>query len=227
MWELNLKRLFLKILIASVAVSALFGIAVVLLGNFGEFEVRVLMTTLTITVTSILGLACGASIEAGRSRTVPMAGIAFSIASALALFLIIWNVLDDSELFIKSTLTLVLVAVVLSHISLISLARLDRRFAWSLTLLAICDILLAGILLYIMWFEPESSGDLVYRVIAVLSILIAAFTVMTPVFHKISSSEDDDIAGLDAEIEQLENKLESLRQRRSEAVGRLKSPHKE
>jgi hypothetical protein len=227
MWELNLKRLFLKILIASVGVSTLFGIAVVLLGNFGEFEVRVLMTTLTVTVTSILGLACGASIESGRSRTVPMAGIAFSIASALALFLIIWNVLDDSEVFIKSTLTLVTFAVVLSHISLISLARLDRRFAWSLTLLAICDILLAGILLYIMWFEPESSGDVVYRVIAVLSILIAAFTVMTPVFHKISRSEDDDLAGLDAEIEELENKLESLRQRRAEAVGRLNRPHKE
>jgi hypothetical protein len=156
-----------------------------------------------------------------------MAGIAFSIASALALFLIIWNVLDDSELFIKSTLTLVTFAVVLSHSSLISLARLDRRFAWSLTLLAICDILLAGILLYIMWFEPESSGDVVYRVIAVLSILIAAFTVMTPVFHKISRSEDDDLAGLDAEIEELENKLESLRQRRAEAVGRLNRPHKE
>jgi len=57
---MNIRKVFLYLLIASVAVSALIGIAVIIMGDFGEFEIRVLLTMLTITVTSILGLACGA-----------------------------------------------------------------------------------------------------------------------------------------------------------------------
>jgi len=64
--NLNIRRIFLYTLIASVAVSSLIGIGVVLLGDFGEFEVRVLMITLTVTMTSILGLANRAYLETGR-----------------------------------------------------------------------------------------------------------------------------------------------------------------
>ena len=63
---MNIKKLFLYLLIASVAVSSLVGIFVILFGNFGEFEVKVLLTTLTIMVTSILRLACGALLESNR-----------------------------------------------------------------------------------------------------------------------------------------------------------------
>ncbi|MEO6050537.1 MAG: hypothetical protein ABIP78_04305 [Pyrinomonadaceae bacterium] len=65
---MNLKRLFLYTLIASVAFSAIVGIGVVLFGNFGELEIRVMFSTLTITVTTILGLACGAYLETKRGR---------------------------------------------------------------------------------------------------------------------------------------------------------------
>lgn len=207
--DLNLRSIFLKLLIASVAVSAAFGIVVILFGDFGYFEVRVLMTTLTVTVTSILGLACGACIEAGRGRLLSIAGIAFSILSALALFLIIWNALDDSEIFVKSTLTLIIFAVTCSHLSLLSIALLDRRFVWSRYVAFICDLSLAAILLYILWFEPESSGDTVMRIIAVMSILIAAITVITPVFHKLSNTERTPEQIRD-EIEELEARIYKL-----------------
>ena len=52
---MNLRKFFLYTLIISVVVSALLGIGVVLFGDFGYIEVRVLMTTFTITLTSILG----------------------------------------------------------------------------------------------------------------------------------------------------------------------------
>ena len=125
MANFDLRRSFLYLLIASVAVSAVFAIAVILFGDFGDFEVRVMMTTLTLTAASILGLACGAAIEAGKARIHPYAGIAAAILSALALFLIIWNVFDDYKIYIKSTMTVVIVAVVCSHLSLLALARLD------------------------------------------------------------------------------------------------------
>jgi hypothetical protein len=210
---INIRRAFLYTLIASVALSALIGIGVILFGDFGEFEVRVLMTTLTVTVTSILGLACGAYLETNRGRLLPLMGIGLSIASALMLFLVIWDVLDDSEIFVKSVVTTSLLAASCSHLSLLSLARLDQRFAWSRIAAFICISLLAVILLYILWFEPESSGDLVSRIIGVLSILTAAVTVMTPVFHKLSSGGNE-IGEIDAEIAKLKARIEELEAQR-------------
>lgn len=212
----DLRKTFLYVLIGSVAVSAVFGIAVILFGDFGEFEVRVLMTTLTVAITSVLGLACGASIETGRGRNMPIAGIILSILAALGMLLIIWDALDDNETFIKSTLTLVTLAVACSHLCLLRLARLDRRFEWSYLVAFICDWLLAAIILYLMWLEPESDSDLIFRVMAVLSIVIAAVTVVTPVFHKLSHTERS-AARIDEEIRELEERLEKLKEERSKA----------
>jgi hypothetical protein len=212
--DLTLRRLFLYLLIGSVSLSALIGIGVLLFGNFGNFEVRVLMTTLTITVTSILGLACGAYLESGRSREMPLAGILFAVAAAVMTLLIIWNVFDRWEDFIKATATATLLALCCSHLSLLSLARLDKRFAWSRVAAFFCVWILAAILLYLMWWEPEGDSDLVFRVIGILSILIAAVTVITPVFHKLSASEDE-AAEIDAEIERLKAKIAELEVRKA------------
>ena len=216
---MNLKRLFLYTLIGSVAISALIGIGVILFGNFGEFEVRVLLTTLTVTVTSILGLACGAYIETGRGRTMPFVGIVLSIVSAIMLFFVIWDVLDDSEIFIKSVVTTSLLAAACSHLSLLSIARLDKRFAWSRIAAFICVGLLSAILLFILWFEPESTSDVISRVIGVLSILIAAVTVITPVFHKLSASGLA-VADLDAEIEQLRSRITELEAKKADLMNK-------
>ncbi len=207
--NVNLRRIFLITLIGSVVTSAVVGIGVILFGDFGSFEVRILMTTLTVTAMSILGMACGAYLESGRGRLLPFLGIGLSIVSALMIFLIIWDLLDDSELFIKSTISASLLATSCSHLSLISLARLDKRFIWSRITAFVCVWTLAAILLYILWFEPDSTSDLVLRIIGILSILIAAITIMTPVFHKLSVGNAG-TAAIDAEIEKLKARIEEL-----------------
>jgi len=212
--RLNLRRLFLYLLIGSVSLSALVGIVVVILGNFGMIEVRVLFTTLTVTVTSVFGLACGAYLESGRGRRLPIAGIAFSVLSALMCFLIIWDVLDDSEIFIKSFLTCVLLAAGCAHLSLLFLARLDGRFSWTRTAAVLCVMFLLALVLYIIWFEPKGESDMIYRILGVLGILLASITVVTPVLHKLSS-QDTDVEALDKEIESVRQKLAELEARRA------------
>ena len=208
---MNLKRLFLYTLIASVAFSALMGIGVILFGNFGELEFRVLLTTLTITVTSIAGLACGAYYESGRGRSLPVTGMVLAISAAAMVMLIIWKTLDEPTTYVKATLTVTMLAVSASHLSLLSMARLDKRFAWSRIAAFVFIGLLNAILLYILWLEPPSSGDMIARVIGVLSILIAAITVITPVFHKLSRDDDKtEIESIDAEIAQLKTRLNEL-----------------
>jgi len=210
---MNLRRLFLYLLIASVSLSALIGIGVILFGNFGALELRVVFTTLTITVTSIFGLACGAYLETGRAKYLPIVGIALSVVSALMCFLIIWDLLDDSKIFIKAFVTCTLLALSCSYVSLLSLARLDARYSWTRIAAVICVVLLVAILLFILWFEPEGDSDLIYRILGVLGILLTAITVVTPILHKLSSTGSD-IEKLDNEIAALESRLNSLRAER-------------
>lgn len=216
---MNLKRLFLYLLIGSVAFSAVVGIGVILLGDFlgNLWNVRVLMTTLTVTITSILGLACGAYYETGRGRTLPIAGMVLSIVAALMTFLIIWNILDEHTNFIKATATVTLLALSASHLSLLSLARLDQRFAWSLIVVFVLICGLDGILLFLMWFEPDGEGVIVFRTIGILSILIASITVVTPVFHKLSRDQSKtELESINDEIEQLKARLSELETKKAE-----------
>ena len=53
------KKIALWFLIISVAISAALGILAILTGNFGDFEGRMILTTLTISAASICALAAG------------------------------------------------------------------------------------------------------------------------------------------------------------------------
>lgn len=206
---MNLKRLFLYILIASVSVSALIGIAVILLGNFGEFETKVLLTTGTITVTSILGLACGAYLEVKKAQWLPIGGILLAITSAIMWIFLIWYGTVHSGYFTEIILTVTLLATACSHLSLLSLASLDRRFAWSRWATHGAVWSLSAILLWIIWTHFDPSDNWVARAIGVLSIVIAALTIVTPVFHKLSQKETG-IAEIDAEIDKLRGRIAEL-----------------
>jgi hypothetical protein len=212
---MNLRRFFLYLLIGSVAVSALIGIAVILIGDFGELESKILLTTMTVTMTSILGLACGAYLETGRGRIMPFAGIILAVVSAVMWMIVIWSWQETNDTFVKALMSATLLAASCSHLSLLSLARLDRRFAWSRIAAHAAVWSLSAIVLYLIWLTPADFNELIGRTLGVLGIVIGALTVVTPVFHKLSS-EQADIAKIDAEIEILGSRIVDLKKRRDE-----------
>jgi len=216
MQSLNLKKFFLYLLIASVALSALIGIGVILLGTSGgEFETKILLTTMTVTITSILGLACGAYLETGRGKMLPVSGIVFAIISCVLWIFLVWNGTVHEDFFAKTLLTLTLLAASCSHLSLLSLARLDKRFQWSNTVAQIAVWMLTAFLLYLTWIEKNFSSDFIPRVIGVLSIIIAALTIVTPVFHRLSN-QTLGTEEIDAEITRLKARIEELEKQREE-----------
>lgn len=212
---MDLRKLFLYTLIGSVAVCAVIGIVVLLFGTFGEFESKVLGTTFTITVTSILGLACGAYYEAKGARAIPYTGIALSVTAAILVIVVIWAHTLTGDIYARSTVTASMLATTFGLLSLISLATLDGRFAWSRTVIIIASVILDAILLYLIWVDPMSDNDIVARTIGVLSIIIASLVVVTPVFHRLSRTEPA-LEQIDAEIETLKERIVELESKRAE-----------
>lgn len=214
----NIRQSFLYVLIGSIALSAAIGIVIILIGKFGEFETKVLLTTLTITVTSILGLACGAYLEPGRAKLLPSVGIALALASAVMWLVIIWYGTIHNDWFVKSLMSATLIAASCSHLSLLSIARLEKKFIWSLYAAHVAVWSLTAFLLYFIWSNGEIDEDLMGRVTGVLGIIIGSLTVVTPIFHRLSSGEPN-LGEIDDEIAKLRSRIEELERQRTNLLG--------
>jgi hypothetical protein len=196
---MNRKRIALWFLIVSVAISAVLGIIAILTGNFGKFEIRIIFTTLTISAASIGALACGAAGEAGRYKTLSTIGIGVAILAAVLLIAGIWFE-PSGDQYWKFTASTSVVAAATAHACLLSLAKLARRFAWLRPLALVTIYLLATFIVLSIYFEPTSDFGL--RLIGTTSIIVAAITIITPIFHRLSR-DDFHVATAETERQKL------------------------
>ena len=185
---MNPKRIALWFLIVSVVLSAIVGIIAIVAGSFGRTEAQILLTTLTISAASILALACGALWETGRANVFPLIGIALAVIDASLFIGGIWFE-TASEAYWKFSASVGLLAVATAHACLLSLARLAPRFVWSRIVAFFTAYSLALLFIYIIYYTPK--GDTIIRVIGVMSIILAAMTILTPVFHRLSRGDLD------------------------------------
>lgn len=201
------------------------GIWAILSGEFGETQGKVLFTTLTVVGTSILGLACGAFLESPRVtnlKSVPLIGITLAVLCGLTCFWLIWgNENNNGNGIFKFALISLICAFSFAQLSLLSMARLARRFRWSLVSAYIVIFALDLIICPIIIFEPDSDNSLVLRLIGVLSVVAASLTVVIPIFHWLSRSEyvhDDTFSStkINVQIAELRAKISHLEQQRDE-----------
>lgn len=228
--SINLKKTFLYTLIASVAFSALMGIWVILANEFNEFQGRVLSTTLTIVLTSILGLACGAFWESPKSqkggmKIVPIAGIFFTFVAAFISLGLIWQVLGSREdQVLKAFAVSTIFAFSFSHLSLLSLANLSKKFQWALIAVYLVVLGLASLSSAIILLDTQSPNDFTLRLVGILAVVDAALTVMIPIFHRLSRGDfaatQISIQEIDAKISELKDELRTLEKQREEVLNR-------
>lgn len=228
MESLNLKKSFLYTLIGSIGFSALIGIWAILSGEFGEFQAKVLGTTLTVVGTSLLGLACGAFWESSRSnegtlKVIPIAGIILAFVAAITVLSMIWMQIDSIW---KTAAVSGIFAFSLAQLSLLSLANLSKKFQWIMVAAYLVILSLASINSILIIIEPSSENNFVMRLIGVLAVVDAALTVMIPIFHRLSRGDfaatRTKIEEIDAEIESLRDKLSHLEQQREQILNREK-----
>lgn len=180
------KKLALWFLIISVSISAALGIIAILTGNFGEFEVRIILTTLTISAASICALAAGALWESQNRRVMPAVSGSLAIFAALLLISGIW--LEPSAVgFWKFTATISVFAAATAQACLVSLAQLAPRFKW-IRVAALGAIFLLAILITIVIWD-ETGEERIFRAMGALGIIVAALTIMMPIFHRLSRTD--------------------------------------
>jgi hypothetical protein len=169
------------------------GIAVLVAGDFGEFEGRVLLTTLSVTAGSILLLACVAATEARVAHPLGYIGALVVVAAFGLLVAGIWIDFevegDQSETFWRITGSAVTIAVCLSYICLISLRRLSDRFVYVRMGAYAFSLLVAFELLIAIWSEElglnnEGLEDAYWRLLGVSAILLAAATILIPLLPR-------------------------------------------
>ncbi len=228
MENLKVKKTFLYTLIGSIIVSALLGIWAILAGEFGEFQAKILGTTLIVVGTSILGLACGAFLESPKSanlslKFIPISGIILAFITALLTLSLIWqiNVSQDS-LVLKTIGVCGVFAFSLAQLSLLSLANLSEKFLGALTIAYLVILILALLLSSLIIFEPQNEGGWLMRVIGVFAIIDAAVTVMIPIFHRLSRGDfaknKTTVGQIDAEIDELQKQIEKLETQKEELL---------
>jgi len=103
-----------------------------------------------------------------------------------------------SDQFWKFTVSVGLLAVATAHACLLSLAKLVRRFMWARAGALAAIYTLAGLFIFIIYFTPK--GDNVIRILGAISIVAAALTILTPIFHRLSRGDLDEKALRDASI---------------------------
>jgi hypothetical protein len=221
----RLTKIFLRVFIVSIAATAIAGIVAMLTPRtVGWLEIQVLLTTATIAGASICGLACGSCLARGHT-IFPTAGLVLSGVSACLLLSAIWMEIDD-EWFWKLTLPIIIFAIAFSHLSLLFLPNLAGRYRWAYLVAYQLILGLAAILAGGIVFEFVDTKAY-WRLTGVVSILVAAITLLVPVFHYLSRDEMaavkatmDPLFAVDEEIARLKKRLMELESKRRVLLGR-------
>lgn len=187
----KIRSYFLKALIVSVIAAAVAGIITLLLGSLDEIGYKILITTATIGVYSIISLCCLTVSESRYTIWGAIGVVAASIALLLALF-VIW--LGDSNLEILPTifqclLVFVIIGVSIAHQSLL-LRIIDRTasLARSLTWVTIAIIsTVALMLVFPILLSNFNLGDSYWRILGVLAILDVLGTIVTPITNRVAA----------------------------------------
>lgn len=176
-------RMALAVLTVSLIMSAVIAIAVILIGEFGDIEAKILATTGCLTFFSILTLPSLFHLERGRYTHIAWLGIATSVLAFTLIELSIWEIGRGTENVFKFMMSLLSVGVAINYSFLITFATSTNTMIllWqSGTIFSI--ILSASIILFAIWSDLEP----LWQPFAVFCILSTVGSILLPILARIT-----------------------------------------
>lgn len=188
---MELRKSALKVSVGFLLLSAIYAILVVLVGKFGDFEVKVLLTTLSISVASMCAMACGAHIERTGIIVVGSIGIAFAVLSLLLTQMLVWDVVNTKG-FWKICWSCVVVSFALAHALLLNLPDLATKRLWLRYLADFSISLLAILVIYLVWQEGLPGAGY-FRFLIAVGIVIALVSLLVPIFSRLDKNSSESV----------------------------------
>ena len=177
----QIRQQALRLFLGFLALTGVVAIYSVLLGDFGEFQLKILGTCFTLCVGSICAMGCAAYIEKHQRRDWGQVGILTAILSVLCLIYGIWAG-PDSDAFWEVTLSLVVIAVAVFHSLLICLPNLDPAHQAAPKVGVGGIVILGAMILAVIWgLEPE---DGYFQLLAAVSVVVGLCTVAVPILMR-------------------------------------------
>jgi hypothetical protein len=163
--------------IGSFALAALLGVAALLLSaDFGETEIRILLTTVVVGSASVLTLCCLSVVGTRYIWVAAAGGVAILAATATALLLTWTTGLGDG--LVRTFGVATVAALTLAQTCLLlAVAAARRRIAWLLWSTVALAVVLAGLVSALIL--GADSGDGTARLLGVVGILDVLGTVVT------------------------------------------------
>ena len=174
----------LRILIGSVALSAMLGIYALVARELDEWSARTLGTTVFISGAAILAITNMAIIEI-RPKVYYYLAIIGLVAALIGLPLFLWALWTENavEELWKTGATFAAISIWTAHSSLSSFRALPREYWLLLPVATLIGAALAILVMTMVWTEEVDSGE--WRIAGVLAILLASVTVIIPVLPRL------------------------------------------
>lgn len=190
-------RLFLRLFLVSAAVNAVLGIWALLVGDFGDTQGRVLITSFLITATMLSVLVNAPATSRRALWPAPVIGAGAAVIGLVQFIAMVWSDVD-SDRWIRTAVSFLIVAAGATLAANLAILRLPERFRLALPVTATLIGTLTLLALYTVWGEPD--GDWFGRLVGVLSVLVAAGTLFIPVLSRLDGDEDDGPGAIDGDL---------------------------
>ncbi len=181
-------RLVMRLFIASVAVNAVLGILALLSGDFGDLEGRILATSFLVSALMLGVLVHVPAIGRRALWPVPLVGAVAAVLGLALVIVLVW--VDPAEgpwvRIAGSFLVVAAGAALAANLALIGLAR---RYGMVRSATIACIAALVVLILFAIWGNPD--GDWFPRIVGVVSILVAAGTLLIPALARFAPPGDE------------------------------------
>ena len=182
----NPTRIAFACIVCSLIISAVVGIFVILVGDFDETEIKILVTSGSLAGLSILSMPSLFHLERKQYTIVARVGVMATIGGFLAIQLVIWSEGDfGGEFFWKAVATDGILAFSLNHTLSLFMMRVKQSLLvmsrWA-TILAISTVAIS--MIYVIWANevPEQA----IRIFASVVVLDALGTIAFPIMVRLS-----------------------------------------
>ncbi|MGS2760898.1 hypothetical protein [Sinomicrobium sp. M5D2P9] len=189
MQYVNYKKLFLKLLIVALCISAAIGIFVFLAGDYGDTEIKTLLTTLSLVGYSLSALCCSTIYERDSLKNFSLIGMVVSGIGFLVTITAIWEFIDTENIY-KTVIIFMILATAFGHISLLLLIKPKNNTIRYLLLATVIFICIVGIMLINATVTEFDNGEFYFRLLGVFTILDVLGTIATPIANKITDKKE-------------------------------------